>query len=248
MGKVLHFKISIPAALVAVALLLLNGREIAGAALQNAVALRLLAPWQEVMADPSSLLVCPPGGTGPAADARMEAVLRLRPKAGSAWLLRGRSAWLAGRCSEAREARGQAIALAPQNQAAWLLYLLSGPPDLQPEPAIAEGVANYLVFLGDRAWSAERWEEAMRWYERSFSLAPGVPTASRLEAVYLKLERREQAVARWEELAAYLPPADPGYWWALGRAAELSEDWERAALFYGEGARRSDSRFRKRAT
>jgi tetratricopeptide (TPR) repeat protein len=241
MGKVLHFTISIPAALVAMVLLLLNGREIAGAALQNAAALRLLAPWQEVTADPSSLLACPPGGPGPAADALIEAALRLRPETGSAWLLQGRSAWLAGRCSEAREAWRRAVALAPQNRAAWLLYLLSGPPDLLPEPTVAEGVANYLAFLGDRARSAERWEEALRWYERSFSLAPDVPTASRLEAVYLKLERKEEAVARWEELAAHLLPSDPGHWWALGRAAELSQDWERAALFYGEGARRSDA-------
>jgi tetratricopeptide (TPR) repeat protein len=235
MGKVLHFTISIPAALVAMALLLLNGQEIAGAALQNAAALRLLAPWQEVTADPSSLLACPPGGPGPAADALIEAALRLRPETGSAWLLQGRSAWLAGRCSEAREAWRRAVALAPQNRAAWLLYLLSGPPDLLPEPTIAEGVANYLAFLGDRARSAERWEEALRWYGRSFSLAPDVPTASRLEAVYLKLERKEGAVARWEELAAHLPPSDPGHWWALGRAAELSQDWLSWAT--GPGAR-----------
>ena len=241
MSRVLHFTLSIPAAVVAVALLLLNGREIAGAALQNAAALKLLAPWQEVMADPSALLSCPPGGTGPAADARIEAALRMRPEAGSAWLLQGRSAWLAGRCPEAREAWRQAVMLAPQNQAAWLLYLLSGPPDLQPDPAIAEGVANYLDFQGDRARSAERWDEALRWYEKSFSLFPDVSTASRLEAVYLKLERKEEAVARWEELAAHLPPAAPGRWWALGKAAELSGDWERAALFYGEGARRSDA-------
>jgi hypothetical protein len=52
MGKVLHFTISIPAALVAVALLLLNGHEIAGAALQNVAALRLLAPWQEATGGP----------------------------------------------------------------------------------------------------------------------------------------------------------------------------------------------------
>jgi tetratricopeptide (TPR) repeat protein len=232
MGKLLHFTISIPAALVAVALLLLNGREIAGAALQNAAALRLLAPWQEVTADPSSLLACPPGSPGPAADALMKAALRLRPETGSAWLLQGRSAWLAGRCSEAREAWRRAVALAPQNRAAWLLYLLIGPPDLLPEPTVAEGVANYLAFLGDQARSAERWEEALRWYERSFSLAPDVPTASRLEAVYLKLERKEEAVARWEELAAHLLPSDPGHWWALGRAAELSEDFEYAEEAY----------------
>ena len=66
--------------MLAMALFLLNGREIAGAALQNAVALRLLTPWQEVMADPSVLLLCLPKGNSPAAESRMEAALRLRPE------------------------------------------------------------------------------------------------------------------------------------------------------------------------
>ena len=41
------------ATLVAVALFLLNGHKIASAALQNVAALRLLAPWQEALVDPS---------------------------------------------------------------------------------------------------------------------------------------------------------------------------------------------------
>ena len=108
----------------------------AGAVLQNAVVLRLLAPWQEVMADPSVLLLCLPKGNSPAAESLMEAALRLRPENARMWLLWGRSAWLAGRCPEAREAWRQAVALAPRDQAAWLLHLLSGPQDLEPEPAM----------------------------------------------------------------------------------------------------------------
>ena len=222
--------------LLALALLLLNGQEVAGAALQNAVALKLLAPWQELMADQSALLACPPGGASPAAEALMEAALRLRPENARTWLLWGRSTWLAGRCSEAREAWERALALAPRDQAAWLLYILSGPQDLEPEPAIAERVASYLDFQGDRARSAERWEEALRWYEKSFTLVPSVPRANRLESVYLKLERKNEAIACWEKLATVLPETEPEHWWALGRAAELGEDWEKAAEAYGRGA------------
>jgi tetratricopeptide (TPR) repeat protein len=200
MGKALRLMTRIMATLVAVALFLLNGHEIANAALQ------------------------------------IETALRLRLESASTWLLNGRNAWLAGKCSEAREAWRRAMALAPQNRIAWLLYLLSGPKDLQPEPAVAEGLASYFDFQGDGARSAEKWEEALEWYEKSFSLVPDVSTANRLESVYLKLERKGEAIACWEELAESLPETDPEHWWALGRAAELREDWEEAARAYGHGA------------
>jgi tetratricopeptide (TPR) repeat protein len=238
--------ISTLAALMVAGLLGLKGREIAGAALQNATALALAASWREAMADPSSLFECSPRGNAAAAWALAEAALRLKPEDAHAWLLRGRSAWLAGRCLEAWEAWRHAVALAPQDPAAWLLYILSGPPDLRPEPAVAEGVAKYLDFQGERARRAERWEEALKWYERSLALAPSVSRANRLESVYLKLDRKTEAIARWKALAAVWPETDPGHWWALGRMAELSEDWEQAARFYGEGASRSDAPYEYR--
>jgi superkiller protein 3 len=101
---------------------------------------------------------------------------------------------------------------------------------------VAEGLASYFDFQGDGARSAEKWEEALEWYEKSFSLVPDVLTANRLESVYLKLERKGEAIACWEELAESLPETDPEHWWALGRAAELREDWEEAARAYGHGA------------
>jgi len=236
MGKALRLMTRIMATLMAVALFLLNGHEIVSAALQNVAALRLLAPWQEALVDPSSLLVCQLRVNDPAVDALIETALRLRPESASTWLLNGRNAWLAGKCSEAREAWRRAVVLASQNRIAWLLYLLNGPKDLQPEPAVAEGLASYFDFQGDRARSAEKWEEALEWYEKSFSLVPDVSTANRLESVYLKLERKGEAIACWEELAESLPETDPEHWWALGRAAELREDWEEAARAYGHGA------------
>ncbi|MCS7286395.1 MAG: hypothetical protein NZ653_04595, partial [Anaerolineae bacterium] len=100
-------------------------------------------------------------------------------------------------------------------------------------------MASYFLFLGDRSQKAEQWEDALQWYTRAFSLHPTTAATWKLEALYLRLEQKEAAVAVWEELATHLPTSDPDRWWALGRAAELSERWEHAALFYGEGARRS---------
>jgi predicted TPR repeat methyltransferase len=103
------------------------------------------------MADPSSLFECSPRGNAAAAWALAEAALRLKPEDAHAWLLRGRSAWLAGRCVEAREAWRHAVALAPQDPAAWflyILYILSGPPDLRPEPAVAVRSCKVSGFSG----------------------------------------------------------------------------------------------------
>jgi hypothetical protein len=97
-GATAYRAISTLAALMVVGLLGLKGREIAGAALQNATALALAASWREAMADPSSLFDCSPRGNAAAAWALAEAALRLKPEDAHAWLLQGRSAWLAGRC------------------------------------------------------------------------------------------------------------------------------------------------------
>ncbi|MFN3763576.1 MAG: tetratricopeptide repeat protein [Anaerolineae bacterium] len=223
--------------IMAVALLTLRGRTLVALALHNGVGLLLRSHWQAAMAD-AAIPSCGAGAV-PGAESLLKRALALNPQSARAWLLQGRAAWLAGRCEEAIRDWEHALALAPQDRAAWILYLAAGGNNLQPDPAVAEGVAAYFLFLGDRGQKAEQWEEAQRWYALAFSVHPNRRAAGKLEALYLKLERKEAAVAVWEELAAELPVPDPDRWWALGRAAELSEQWERAALFYGEGARRS---------
>ena len=221
----------------AVALLTLRGRTLGALALHNGVGLLLRSHWQVAVADSA----IPPCGAGAvsAAESSLKRALALNPQSARAWLLQGRAAWLAGRCPEALQDWERALFLNPQDRVAWTLYLAAGGNDMQPDPAVAEGVVDYFLLLGDRSQKAERWEEARRWYALAFSVHPNRRVAGKLEALYLKREQKEAAVAVWEELAAKLPIPDPDRWWALGRAAELSEQWERAALFYGEGARRS---------
>ncbi|MGC9083960.1 MAG: tetratricopeptide repeat protein [Anaerolineae bacterium] len=229
-------KLSIAA--LAVVLLTLHGRALAAAALHNGAALLLRPHWQGAAGE-GGFPACGAGGDSLPAEGWIERALRLSPQDERAWLLRGRAAWLAGRCEEAVRDWEQALSLAPQDRAAWVLYLAAGGSNLRPDPAVAEGVASYFLYLGDGAWSAERWEEALRWTSLAFAVYPDRRGAGKLESLYLRLERKDAAVRVWEELAAARPSSDPDHWWALGRAAELGEDWERAALFYGEGARRS---------
>jgi tetratricopeptide (TPR) repeat protein len=219
-------------------LLALHGRTLAAAALRNVAALLLLPRWQEATGE-KGLPACGGDAASLYAGDWIGRALGLNSRDERSWLLQGRAAWLTGRCSEALGDWEQAISLAPRDRAAWALYLAAGGNHLRPDPAVAEGAAAYFLFLGDRSQSAERWEEARRWYTLAFSLYPTPAGARKLDALYLRLEQKGAAVAVWEELLARLPASDPNRWWALGRVAELSEDWERAALFYGEGARRS---------
>ena len=71
----------------------------------------------------------------------------------------------------------------------------------------------------------------------AFTLAPGRSRSAELEVVYLQLGLAEEAISRWDELAGVLPATDPDHWWAVGRSAELEEDWAEAARGYGQGAR-----------
>ncbi len=222
----------------AVVLLALHGRSLAAAALHNGAALLLRPRWQEAAGD-AGLPACGGEAASLPAGNWLRRALALNPQDERAWLLRGRAAWLAGRCGAAVRDWERALSLAPEDRAAWVLYLAAGGDGLHPDPAVAEGAAAYFRFLGDRSQSAEQWEEAQRWYTLAFSTFPDRTTAGKLEALYLRLEQKDAAVGVWEELATHLPTSDPDRWWALGRAAELLEDWERAALFYGEGARRS---------
>ncbi len=225
------------AALVVI-LLALHGRALTTAALRNGAGLLLRSHWQEAAGE-AGIPACGSGTSPLPAGDWIEHALRLTPWNERAWFLRGRAAWLTGRCEEALRDWERALSLNPQDSAAWALYLAAGGNDLRPDPAVAEGAAAYFLFLGDRSQKAERWEDARRWYHLAFSLHPTIAGARKLEALYLRLEQKGAAVGVWRELAGHLPASDPDRWWALGRAAELSEEWEHAALFYGEGARRS---------
>ncbi len=234
-----HQRLSRLFAFLVLILLALQGRHLAARFLTNLATLALLPRWQAAAQSPA-LPTCPEGSASSPAALWLDAALRLAPQDGRAWLQKGRALWLEGRCPEAVEAWQRAVARNPHDAAAWLLLLQAAPEtDLRPDPAIAQGITNYALSRGDQARAAGEWEQALDWYDRAFVLLPNRAAAARLEAVYLQLERKAEAIARWEALADLLPDTDPDHWWARGRAAELAENWEAAAQAYGEGARRS---------
>ncbi len=234
-----HQRLSRLFAFLVLILLALQGRHLAARFLTNLATLALLPRWQAAAQSPA-LPTCPEGSASSPAALWLDAALRLAPQDGRAWLQKGRALWLEGRCPEAVAAWRRALARNPRDAAAWLLLLQAAPEtDLRPDPAIAQGIANYALSRGDQARTAGEWEQALDWYDRAFVLLPNRAAAGRLEAVYLQLERKAEAIARWEALADLLPDADPDHWWARGRAAELAENWEAAAQAYGEGARRA---------
>lgn len=80
------------------------------------------------------------------------------------------------------------------------------------------------------------WQKAQERYHLAFSLSPRRQFAARLEFVYLQLGLKEKALSPWQELAALLPVSDADHWWAVGRMAELAENWEEAVTAYARGS------------
>jgi len=152
-----------PVALASFALLLLltlRSRHLMAQFLTNQASLALLPHWQAVAESPA-LPACPTEST-PLATRQLDAALRLAPQDERAWLQKGRLLWLAGRCAEAVDAWQTAVARNPGDLVAWLLLLQAAPEtDLRPDPAIAQGIANYTLSRGDRARAAEEWERAV---------------------------------------------------------------------------------------
>ena len=192
--------------------------------------------WPQAHKDPG-VPACQKQGNLPKLNSLLRLALRLAPRNERVWLAQGRTAWLEGRCGEAVYAWEKAVSLRTHDRIGWLLYLLAtGGKGTRPDPAVAEDVAGYMYLAGDRARGQKDWENALEWYQLAFSLSPEAKGASRLEAVYLKLEQKEKAVEAWEKVAALEPESDPDHWWALGKIAELSGDWGEAAYAYGRGA------------
>lgn len=237
-----HLRIFLASALCLVLFLLLltlGGRALATHLLINRASLALLDRWKG-MAESSVFLACPERSDPSLAVQWLEAALALAPRHEQAWLQKGRALWLEGRCAETVDAWRKAVALNARNPVAWLLLIEADPTtDVRPDPAIAERVTRYLLLQGGQAYAAQEWEQALKWYGRALSLTPNRLAVAGMEVVYLQLGRKEDGIARWRELAVLLPDSNADHWWALGRAAELVEEWEEAAGAYGQGAERA---------
>lgn len=224
--------------LLALALLVASAPSLLAAGANNVASVRLAREGEAV--SPEELSACRRRVDRSQAAGPLAWALRLDTNLPRAIVNQGRVAWLEGRCDEAVLVWGRALSLNSRDITAWALYLAAGGDILPSDPTVAEGLAAYFLYLGDQDRKAEQWEGALEWYAMAFSVHPSREAAGRLEAAYLRLERKDAAVAVWEELAALLPPSDPDHWWAMGWLAELAQEWEQAALAYREGAARAE--------
>lgn len=111
-------------------------------------------------------------------------------------------------------------------------------------------------YLGLVARAQKRYEEALAYFDRSLTLDPGNAGVLYDKAITLDAwGRRGDATAvlaeaianhknspqswrslleQWQKYPTH--EIDPDYWWALGREAEKTRDWQRAADLYQRGS------------
>jgi len=219
-------------------LLVLEGRNLAGAFLNNGVNLALYHyEWHQGSEESGGIPRCRKRAELPGVESWARTASYLVPRNERVWFVRGKIAWLQGECEKAKAFWEKACQLYPADQIAWLWYFFSlNGTEIRISPKKAEGVINYLYSTGDRAKGLERVEEALEWYELAFSIVPERKGATRLASLYTRLGQKDKVIDAWRKVAERVPDADPDHWWAAGWVAELSGDWEQAAFAYGRGA------------
>jgi tetratricopeptide (TPR) repeat protein len=230
----------LPCAVMGFALLAVAPRGLAVVA--NNVASRILAlEWSE--ADPATV---PPGCAtwllDSAADRWAQYALNWSPHFQRALVSSGRAYWLEGNCLEAEEAWRQALEYDWRDvlTAFWLFQASVDRPEVLPGELSAEAMAAYAFGAGRRAEDAAMSDVAEEWYELSLWLSPSRQAASRVSLLYISQGSLPDAIRAWRQVADSLPPDDSDHWWAEGQAAELAEEWEKAADAYVEACKLSE--------
>ena len=166
-----------------------------------------------------------------------EQALRYDPVSERAMVGLGRATWLEGACRQAEELWQQALAhnstdIAAQWEIANAQYA-SG--DIKRAMARYKefGSGSYFLLQGSRAEAIGDFSTAMRWYEMSVELKHTRDSVQALAAKYLNVSNQpEEAQRLWLDFADRTPSDDPDYWWALGQAAEIQQEWNQALEYY----------------
>lgn len=222
--------------LLALALLLARAPHLLATGANNLAARALVSEWQEV-SQQVDLPRCEKQLEHSMAARYAMTALHWNPRYGRALVNQGRVAWLEGRCSEAWTGWEQALQATPTDQvtAFWLFWASGADTDELPNNLSAGMLVQAAYGAGWRAETAGAESAAVAWYELSLDLNPTRETADRLARLYQQEDQLEEAIAAWQRVASALPRESPDHWWALGQAAELAQEWERAAWAYGQG-------------
>ncbi len=182
---------------------------------------------------------CPAPPASPYDVSALNMWLQRQPAYQRIWLLQGRFEWLNGDCESAAASWQQAALLTRDDTVAQLLSSLaryaagdSTSWDASLAPAQAQA---YAVRMGKLSQDNQDHDGAIRWYERAHSALPRRLTAELLADLYQRAGQPGLARQAWERLAAALTTSDTLHWWSLGKAEEMTGNWQSAAAAYAQG-------------
>lgn len=166
-----------------------------------------------------------------------EQALRYDPASERAMVGLGRALWLEGACPQAEEFWQQALAQNPIDIAARWEIANAQYANGDIERAMARykefGAWSYFLLQGTRAEAKGDFLTAMRWYELSVALKHTRDSVQALAAKHLNVTNQPEKARRlWLDFADQTPSDDPDHWWALGQAAEIQQEWDKALEYY----------------
>jgi len=214
--------------------LLSRAPRLLAAGANNVASLALLPEWDRVRRE-VGLARCAEWIPSPAAGSVLALARSWDPDSQRVALNRGRVAWLQGDCAAARVAWTEASLAAPGDEVAGLRLVVASDVGGLPVHLAPQATARYAWLAGRRAAEIDP-AAAAAWYELSLLLVPGQEAAQGLAGLYAQDGKHAEAARVWQRLADALPPEDASHWQALGEAARLAGEWERAAEAYGRGA------------
>ncbi|MBN2002171.1 MAG: tetratricopeptide repeat protein [Anaerolineae bacterium] len=138
--------------------------------------------------------------------------------------------WMEGRCTEAVTVWRGILAKDNENPGATLGLLWATDDVTFTHPV---RIAEFAYQKGKKSGSPDL---ALWWYERSLAINPNREATEAAVRYYVAVGDTDSAVAAWRTLAGSLSRNDADYWWAVGQAAELQEDWEASAQAYERGS------------
>ena len=220
-------------------LIVAQGANITSVLFGNLASRLLIKEWQTAGASLTPFQ-CRQYLPHPTAGPLLREALRWNHLNGRALLGIGRVIWLSGDCAAAQVTWEKALSLAPHDAIAALLIADAQFTRGEVDPALTffrdMKYSGLFYGLGQQAETTRHRQEAVRWYEIGFSIAPTRKYAQPLSAIYLNVTNEpEKATALWAELQRATALSDPDHWFAAGQAAEIQHDFSTALHAYENG-------------
>jgi len=193
------------------------------------------------MADPTMWLAsCDQLIASATAEAHFKRAVQWNSQNGRALVGLGMSEWLSGKCKSASTKWRRAVESDPESERLWFYagygYLALGDSEHAVEAFRRAGAWRYLHNQGWRDQQRGDLESALARYELAATVNPNSRTISSVTQLYDHYGRKADAIAAWRRLAAQTTVESSEHWLAVGEAASLEGNWDKAIAAYRRGA------------